>query len=136
MNNAQIFPFFLFLSVIVVLISSFTTVSLWSNAKRAEREAFYKSEMVRRFLELQPGSSDGALQILREENLYQHRRRSDRSRLMGLVTGGTGLGLLIFLLAMLRTVTTQPVYLVALIPMFIGAALVLYSYFIRTTEPS
>jgi hypothetical protein len=39
---------------------------------------------------------------------------------------------MIFLYAMLRTVTTQPVYLVALIPIFIGGVLLLHSYLIQT----
>ena len=132
MNNALILPFFLFLSVIVVSIFSFATVSFWSSARRAEREAFYKSETVKRLLEIQTPNSEDALEAIREENLYQSRRRSDRSRLAGLVTGGIGLSLMIFLFAMLRTVTAQPVYLVALIPVFIGVAFALHSYSIRT----
>jgi multisubunit Na+/H+ antiporter MnhB subunit len=131
-NNALILPFFLFLSVIVISIFSFAAVSLWLHARRGEREAFYKSEIVRRLLEIQTPNATDALEAVHEENRYQSRRRRDRSRLAGLVTGAVGLGLLTFLYAMLRTVTTQPVYLVALIPIFIGGALLLHSFSIQT----
>jgi hypothetical protein len=131
-NNALILPFFLFLSVIVISIFSFAAVSFWSHARRGEREAFYKSETVRRLLEIPTPNATDALEAVREENRYQSHRRRDRSRIAGLVTGAVGLGIMIFLYAMLRTVTTQPVYLVALIPIFIGGVLLLHSYLIQT----
>jgi hypothetical protein len=131
-NPALIFPFFLFLSVIVISISSFATIAFWSHARRREREAFYKSESIRRLQDIQTPNSMDLPGMVREENRYQSRRSRDRSRLAGLVTAGVGAGLMIFLYAMLRTETTEPVYLVALIPVFIGGSLLLHSYLIET----
>jgi peptidoglycan/LPS O-acetylase OafA/YrhL len=132
MQGALILPFFLFLSVIVIAIFSFAAVSFWSHAGREEREAFYKSETVRRLLEIQTPNVTDALEAVREENKYQSRRRRDRSRLAGLVVGAVGVALMVFLCAMLRTQTSQPVYLVALLPILIGGALLLHSYLIET----
>jgi multisubunit Na+/H+ antiporter MnhB subunit len=131
MQSALILPFFLFLSVIVISIFSFAAVSSWSNARRGEREAFYRSETIRRLMELHTTDIMGVMEFVREENKEWGYRRRDRSRLAGLVTGSVGFGLMIFLYAMLRAETAQPVYLVGLIPVFIGGALLSHSFFIK-----
>ena len=48
---------FLFLSVMMVSIFSFVSIAVWTDARRKEREAYYKSESMRRVAEI-PG--DGA----------------------------------------------------------------------------
>jgi hypothetical protein len=48
-------------------------------------------------------------------------------KLGGLVTASVGIGLMIFLRAIVRA---EPVYLVGLIPLFVGLSLLIYAYFL------
>ena len=52
--------------LIVVAICSYLSVKAWVNARRAEREAFYRSETLKKFAEMQGTISEPVLQVLRE----------------------------------------------------------------------
>jgi hypothetical protein len=52
--------------LIVVAICSYLAVKVWVNARRAEREAFYRSETLKKFAEMQGTISEPAMQVLRE----------------------------------------------------------------------
>ena len=52
--------------LIVVAICSYLAVKAWVNARRAEREAFYRSETLKKFAEMQGTISEPVLQVLRE----------------------------------------------------------------------
>ena len=52
--------------LIVIAICSYLAVKAWVNARRAEREAFYRSETLKKFAEMQGTISEPVLQILRE----------------------------------------------------------------------
>jgi len=52
--------------LIVIAICSYLSVKAWVNAKRAEREAFYRSETLKKFAEMQGTISEPVLQVLRE----------------------------------------------------------------------
>ncbi len=45
---------------------SFMAVSAWSSERRREREAFYKSEAIKKLAEMQGNAPDAVLQLLRE----------------------------------------------------------------------
>ena len=52
--------------MIVVAICSYLAVKAWVNARSAEREAFYRSETLKKFAEMQGTIPESALPILRE----------------------------------------------------------------------
>jgi hypothetical protein len=116
---------FLFLAVGSVALFSFVAVAVWSENRRKEREAFYRSEVLKKVAETQGTGAASALDLLREQEMFADRRRRGATILGGLVNIAVGLALMIFL----RMITNDaPVYLCGLIPLFIGIALVVYAY--------
>jgi len=113
--------------VVIVVVGaiglfSWLAVGAWTDSRRREREAYYRSEVVKKLSEM-PG--DAALALLREQEHNATRRQREGLRLSGLVTAAVGIGLMIFLRALMPD---APIYLVSLIPLLIGAAFLLHSY--------
>ena len=137
MNDGS-FPLFMFLSVGSIALFSFIAVAPWADARRREREAYYKSETLKKIAEAQGAGASSAVEFLREEALRRTeekkntaRHRREGIKLGGLVTAAVGIGLMIFLRAIDRD---EPVYLVGLIPLLIGVALLAYSYLLAPKE--
>lgn len=133
MKPTELFPMFLFLSIGSIALFSFVAVASWSDARRREREAYYRSETLKKIAETQ-GSGTGAgsaLEFLREEERIAARRRLEGQRLGGLITAVVGIGLVVFLRAIGHR---EPVYLVGLIPLLVGMALLAYSYLLAPKE--
>jgi hypothetical protein len=125
-------PFiFLFLSVGAISLFSFIAVASWADARRREREAYYKSETTRKIIEAQGTGASSALELIREEEKNEARRRSEGIKLGGLVTSAVGIALLIFLRVLIKD---EPVYLSGLIPLLIGVALLSYAYILGPKE--
>jgi len=120
-----------FLPVVIVSVFAFTSIATWSDARRREREAFYKSETLKKIAESSGAGGAAALDLIREQERIAQRRRRDDQRLGGLVTTGAGVGLLIFLRAI---VPAQSVYLVGLIPLFVGVALLAHTFLFGPKE--
>lgn len=120
-------PLFAFLSVGAIALFSFIAVASWSDARRREREAYYRSETLKKIAETQGGGGSAALDFLREEERNTARRRREGMKLGGLITMGVGIGLMVFLWAEERS---EPAYLIGLIPLLIGAALLTYVFFL------
>lgn len=124
-------PHFLFLAVAAVALFSFLAVATWSDARRKEREAYYKSETLKKVAEAQGAGGGSALEFLREEEKIAARRRLEGLKLGGLITLAVGIALMVFLRGIEHK---EPVYLVGLIPMLIGVALLTYSYLLAPKE--
>ncbi len=122
---------FFFLSVGAVALFSFIAVASWSDNRRREREAYYRSETLRKIVETQGAGAGTALEVLREEDKIVRRRKQEGQRLGGLITTGSGLGLMIFLRAV---ETKEAAYMVGLIPIFVGVALLVYTYVLAPKE--
>jgi len=122
--NEFTLPRALFLSVGVIALFSFVAVATWSDNRRREREAYYKSETLKKIAEM---GTDNAVAVLREEERNALRRRLEGIKLGGLVTAAVGIGLMVFLRAL---VADEPVYLVGLIPLLVAASLLAYSYIV------
>jgi hypothetical protein len=120
--NEFTLPMALFLSAGAVSLFSFVAVAVWSDNRRREREAYYKSELLKKISEMQ---ADNAVIVLREVERNALRRRLEGIKLGGLVTTAVGIGLMVFLRAL---VADQPVYLVGLLPLLIAVALLVYSH--------
>jgi hypothetical protein len=123
--------FLVFLPVGSIALFSFLAVSAWSDARRREREAYYRSEILKKIADTQGAGGGSALEALREQERYAVRRRREAHRLGGLVTLAIGFGLTAFLSAMGGD---KPVHLVGLIPLLVGAALLAYSYLLAPKE--
>lgn len=123
------------ISLVLVCVFSFLAVASWSKARLRERQAFYKSETIRKIAESQGGSA--ALEYLRENDHNAARQRREGQRVAGLVTLAVGVGVMIFL----RRVPISPdsgsdssAYLVGLIPVLVGVALLIYSYLLAPKD--
>jgi hypothetical protein len=111
-----------------VALFTFLAVASWAESRQKEREAFYRSETLRKAIEQGGESAQSVLQIMREDELQKMRRRIDGLRLGGLITAAVGTGLMVFLYAM---VPDEPVWLVGVIPLLIGIVLAGYGFLSR-----
>ncbi len=114
-----------------VAVFSWLAVASWSDSRRKEREAYYRSETLKRIAETQGTGAGAALEVLREEDRIARRRRQEGQRLGGLVTMSVGIGVIVLLRAIEKN---EPLYLAGLIPLFVGAALLVYSYLLAPKE--
>lgn len=114
--------FWFMIAVVVAVSMSFVAVMGWFDHRKEQREAHFRSETVRRITE--SGDSSAALEFLRELQRAEALRTRSKARLAGLVTIGAGAGLMFFLFAF---VVGSPVYLVGLIPVLVGVALLIFT---------
>ena len=127
MNMSHMGGVFLFLSIVSIALFSFIAVAVWSKERRLEREAYYKSETVRKIAETQAGGGSVAIEYLRESEKIAARSRREGQKLGGLITVAIGISLMIFIGVADRQSVDRG-YLLGLIPLFIGLALLAYAY--------
>jgi hypothetical protein len=123
----QVIPVAVFamLAVGAVAVFGWLSVASWADARRREREAYYRSEILKRIAETQGSGANAALELYREQERAAADKRHEAYKLSGVITIGVGIGLMAFL----RGVGDQaPAYLVGLIPLLAGVALLLYAY--------
>jgi ferric-dicitrate binding protein FerR (iron transport regulator) len=123
----EAFPMYMFLSVGSIALFSFIAVASWADARRKEREAYYRSETLKKLAETQ---GPIALELLRQQETEHWRERREGVKLGGLVTGAVGIGLMV----LLRALEREPVYLVGLIPLLIGVSLLAYGFFLAPRD--
>ena len=109
-----------------IALFSFLAVAAWSDARRKEREAYYTSETLKKIAETSGEGAKAAMDMLHEQERNFMLRRRDGQRLGGLMTLAVGIGLMVFLKAIVHD--EPAVFLVGLIPLLIGTALLLYAY--------
>ena len=132
------------LAILVIGVFTFLSIAAWSNARKREREAFYRSELRKALIEKWGGDSPEELvNLLRDDaknaELRQlldvsgegkqngARRRSEGLLLAGLITTAVGVGMLIFL----KTLPTpQPASNIGIIPLIVGVAILIYSFIV------
>jgi hypothetical protein len=114
-----------------IALFSFLAVAAWSDARRKEREAYYKSETLKKIAENSGEGAKSALEVLREQEKNFVKRRLEGMKIGGLVTAAVGIGVMVFLRGIVRD---EPVYLVGLIPLLIGVALLIYSFLFAPKE--
>ena len=120
--NLFTLPMALFLAVAATGMWAFVAVVTWTDIRRKEREAYYRHELLKKITEM-PG--ENGLALLREDERNSAQRRRENIKLGGLITSAVGLALMLFLRAF---ETDGRAYLVGLIPLFVGFALLIYSY--------
>jgi len=105
--------------------------SPWASAAWGPRamRARYQSETIQRIADTQ--GSAAALEYMLDDRRKAERRQREGLKLGGMITTGVGVGLFVFLRAI---VPDEPVYLVGIIPFLVGAALLIYAYFMAPNE--
>lgn len=110
----------------IALFGIFLPTATWMDHRHKEREAYYKAETMRRISEASGDGSKAAVQLMREEERMKAIKAREGLKIAGVINIGVGLGLVIFLRALLNG--GEPVYLCGLIPGFIGVAMIVYVY--------
>ena len=123
---------FAFLGLVIVCVFSFVSIAVWVDGRRKEREAYYKSEGLRRITEMAGEGAAQVIAMLQEEDRLRREREqaSEFKKLEGMKLGGLiniavglGLGLMIY-----YTSENKGASLVGAIPGLIGVALLVYVY--------
>lgn len=119
---------FAFLSIsAVALFGIFLPVSTWTEARRREREAYYKAETIRRIAEASGEGAKAAIELLREQDRLRQIRKLEGMKIGGLINMAVGVGTI----GMLGAITHNGVLsTVGLIPGLIGVAMLVYVYFL------
>lgn len=112
--------FWLMIALLGVAGIAFVPVVIWIESRTKEREAHFRNDTLRKILE--SGDARPAIEFLREVEKAEGARVREKTRLAGLINIAAGFGLLIFLYML---VPEQAVYLVGLIPLFVGIALLI-----------
>jgi len=121
---------FFFLAIGAIALFTFLSVATWAGTRQAERESYYRAEMLKKIAEM-GGERNPALEYLREQERIAAAKRVGGFRLGGLINIAIGFGLLILLHAL---VPVRGVALVGLIPLFIGVVLAAYGYWLGPKE--
>ncbi|MGA2170706.1 MAG: DUF6249 domain-containing protein [Terracidiphilus sp.] len=115
----------MFLSVgAVALFVVFIPTVHFIDSRRKEREAFYKSETIRRVAEASGDGAKATVELLREQNRIGLIKTREGLKIGGVINLGVGIGLVIFL----RALVGSDVALCGLIPGLIGVGMLVYVY--------
>ena len=115
----------LFLSVgAVALFGVFLPFVTWIESRRKEREAFYKSETMRRVSESSPDSGKASIEFLREQNRLVQFKTIEGLKIGGLIMTGSGIGVFV----LLWVLAGPSVSVCGVIPALIGVAMLAYVY--------
>jgi nucleoside recognition membrane protein YjiH len=133
-EDAMHMEFFILLPlVVIVVVFTFTAVVHWTDSQRKEREAYYKTETLRRITEASGEGASAAVELLREDERIKASKTRENLKIAGLINVAVGIALMIFLHALIggggaADREAGSVYLCGLIPGFIGAAMLIYVY--------
>jgi hypothetical protein len=116
---------FVWLSVGSIALFSFLAVATWTGTRAAEREAYYKNDLLKKIAESPEAGGNATLQYMREQHRIAQEKKRSGLQLGGLVTAATGVGIMVFLLAIVH----RPVFFVGLIPLLIGIVIFCYGRF-------
>ncbi len=129
-NAGMAMALFGFLAVGAVSVFTMISVASWSEARRKEREAYYKNDMLKKLADTPGPGANAALELMRAEAQIGAERTRQGLRIGGMITTAAGIGVLVFLRALLGG--QEGVFLCGLIPLFVGLALYGSSYLVTT----
>ena len=125
---------FMMPGIAIVAVFGWLAVHEWTESRRKEREEFYRSETLRRFSE--SNQPDMLARFLAEEKASRHEMRVQQReslRLGGLVTMMAGIGFGVMLAGL---APRQSFYLLGLVPLLVGLALLIYVYLLAPKVPA
>ncbi len=117
-----------------IAVFGYLAVHEWTESRRKEREAFYRSETLRRYSD--SNQPDMLARFLAEEKAARHEMRVQQReslRLGGLVAmlAGIGLGA-----ALAGLEPEEKLYMFGLVPFLVGLAILIYVYLLAPKLPS
>src|ERR1700687_3916762 len=114
-----------------IALFSFLSVAAWSDARRKEREEYYRNETLKKIAESSGEGARAAIELLHEHNKNVTKRRLEGMKLGGLITAVVGIGVM----ALLRwLVYDEPVYFAVLIALLISFLLLTYTFVLAPKE--
>jgi len=119
----------LFPLAVIVVVFTFVLVIHWLDSQRKEREAYYKSETLRRITEAPGEGAKAAVELIREDERVKEMKAREGLKIGGVITFAVGVALAIFLHSLMSHGNSDVPYLVGLIPAFVGVAMLGYVYF-------
>jgi hypothetical protein len=108
-----------------IALFSWLAVYGWADARRKEREAYYRSETLKKIAESSGEAAKSTLELMREQEKNFVKRRLEGLKIGGLVTTAIGIGVMVLLRGLDHD---DPIYLAGLIPLLIGVALLVYPF--------
>lgn len=116
-----------------IALFSFLAVFHWVEARRKERESYYKNETLKKIAESSPEGAMAAIELMREQERSGLKRRLEGMKLGGLITSVVGIGVMVLLHGLVEA-SDGPVYLSGVIPLLIGLALLTYAFLLAPKE--
>jgi hypothetical protein len=120
------FSFFAFLAVGALALFTFLAVAVYAEMRQKERVSMYRHETLKKLADSGTESAERVLEVMREEDRLRRRRMLEGLKLGGFITSAVGIGLMIFLYV-LDVGQPSGVFLVGLIPLAVGLALLVYA---------
>lgn len=111
--------------LICFVVFAFISVMTWMGERRKEREAFYRSEILKKIADGAGAGTQQILELIQQEQRDMRIRTREGQKLGGLILVAVGLAL-IALLYML--VPEEAVWLSGLFPLLIGVVLLSYVF--------
>ena len=129
---------FLFLSVLMVSVFSFVSIAVWSEARRKEREAYYKAESLRRVAEMPGDGAKYVIEMMKEDERIRQAQQfaNEMKKHEGMKIGGLvniGVGVALFCLIYFTSAQKGAAF-VGLFPGLIGVALLVYALFLAPKQ--
>jgi hypothetical protein len=114
---------------------AYLAVGSWSRARQREREALYRSELLRKLTEVPAEAAAPVLAALREEDAKALRRRREGLILAGMIWLVVGVA---FIGAghLMGTIHHDGSWALGLIPTFVGAAILFHAAFFAARPPA
>jgi Flp pilus assembly protein TadB len=118
--------------VTMIAVFAFVSVAVWTDNRRKEREAFYRSELLRKLAEVTPEQAQQLREGMREDEANQQRRLREGLKLAGVIVTLVGLGIG----AMLAVLGSGHAWAAGLVPFAVGVALLVYAFLLAPRPPS
>lgn len=109
----------------IVAVFTFVAVAAWSDSRREERESYYRHETYRKIMDTPGDSTEAVVRLMREREMQERRKKVEGLKLGGMITFVVGIGVMIFLYALIDEASVS---LVGLIPALIGLVLMVYGF--------
>ena len=117
----------LFPIVMCLTVFTFVSVITWLGERRKEREAFYRSEILKKIADGAGAGSQQVLEMMQQEQRNMQIRVREGQKLGGLVLVAVGVALMALLY---KLVPGNAVWLSGLFPLLIGLVLLGYVFFL------
>lgn len=115
-----------FTGVVLMIVFAFVSVVIWTEARRKEREALYRNELLKKLAETPGTGAESVLANLREEEQRKHARRREYFTLGGILCAALGLAVLMghFLTPDTRN---DGAWALCFVPLMLGLALLVHA---------